>query len=139
MKKKNRRLDEGPSMAALTGKWLILAVVGVSLSLLYVWQHVQLVRTGYMIKNLERDVESWQKKNEALRLVNEKLKNPERIERILARRNMGLVFPQGKNVIRLRYSRHQAARDEEISESEGGADALLSYMRGGGGADRNRM
>jgi len=139
MSKRNRRLNADFSMAALTGKWLILAGVGVSLALLYVWQHVQLVRTGYAIRNFEQEVERWKKKNEALTLENEKLKNPQRIESVLARNNMGLVFPQGKNVVRLRYPRPQAVHDEEKSGSEGGTDALLSFMRGGGGAGPGKM
>ena len=56
MPRKNRKCDEGPSVAALTGKWVLLAAMAVSLSLLYVWQHVQLVLTGYAIKKIEREV-----------------------------------------------------------------------------------
>lgn len=139
MTRKNRRRDEGFSLAALTGRWLLLAAVGVSLSLLYVWQHVQLVRTGYAIKGLERERAVWQKNNESLHLGNEKLKNPRRIEQALAGDNMGLMYPQGKNVVRLRSPRHQDAHKEEASESTGGTDTLLTFMRGGGGAGRDRL
>lgn len=139
MAKKNRKCDRALSMPALTGKWILLAAMAVSLSLLYVWQHVQLVRTGYAIKRIERDVEEWQKANEELRLGNARLKNPQRIEHVLARNNLGLVFPQAKNIVRLRYYRHANEQDKEKSGSEGGTDTLLSYMSGGGGAGHSNM
>lgn len=140
MRRKNRKLNEGFSTAALTGRWMLLAVIGVSVSLLYVWQHVQLVRTGYAIKSMEREQEKWQKANEALRLVNERLKNPQRVERALAQNKLGLVFPQAKDIVRLRYPRHSKAHEKEKSGSEGGTDTLLSYMSGGGSvAGRRRL
>ena len=139
MRRKNRKLNEGFSTAALTGRWMLLAVIGVSVSLLYVWQHVQLVRTGYTIKKIEREVAEWQKTNEALRLENERLKNPQRIEHLLAQNNLGLVFPQAKDIVRLRYYRRANERDKEKSGSEGGTDTLLSYRSGGGGAGHNDM
>jgi uncharacterized protein HemX len=139
MRRKNRKLNEGFSTAALTGRWMLLAVIGVSASLLYVWQHVQLVRTGYTIRGMERELEKWQKANEALRLVNERLKNPQRVERALAQNRLGLVFPQAKDIVRLRCPRHSKAREKERSGSEGGTDTLLSCMSGGGsGAGRER-
>ena len=79
MPKRNRKCDEGLSMAALTGKWVLLAAMAVSLSLLYVWQHVQLVRTGYTIKRIEREVAEWQKTNETLKLENERLTEEKRL------------------------------------------------------------
>ncbi|MCX6338616.1 MAG: hypothetical protein NTX71_01690 [Candidatus Aureabacteria bacterium] len=139
MPKRNRKCDEGLSMAALTGKWVLLAAMAVSLSLLYVWQHVQLVRTGYTIKRIEREVAEWQKTNETLKLENERLKNPQRIEHVLAQNNLGLVFPQAKDIVRLRYYRHANERDKEKSGSEGGTDTLLSYRSGGGGAGHDNM
>jgi len=134
MPRKNRKRNQGPSVAALTGKWLLLAAVAVSLSLLYVWQHVQLVRTGYAIKKIEREVVEWEKNNETLRLENERLKNPQRIEQMLAQNNLGLVFPQAKDIVRLRYYRYSNERDKETSGNEGGTDTLLSYRSGVRGA-----
>ncbi len=139
MARKNRKCDKGLSVAALTGKWILLAAMAVSLSLLYVWQHVQLVRTGYTIKRMERDFAEWQKSNEVLRLENERLKNPQRIEHVLAQNNLGLVFPQAKDIVRLRYYRHANERDKEKSGSEGGTDTLLSYRSSGSRAGHNNM
>ena len=139
MPRKNRKCDEGPSVAALTGKWVLLAAMAVSLSLLYVWQHVQLVRTGYAIKKIEREVVEWQKNNETLKLENERLKNPQRIEQVLAQNNLGLVFPHAKDIVRLRYYRHANERDKEKSGSEGGTDTLLSYRSGVRGVGHNSM
>jgi hypothetical protein len=113
---------------------MLVAVIAVSVSLLYVWQHVQLVRTGYAIRRMERELEQWQKANEALRLVNERLKNPQRVEQALAHNKLGLVFPQAKDIVRLRCPRHSQAHEKEKSGSEGGTDTLLSYMSGGGSA-----
>jgi hypothetical protein len=126
-------------MAALTGKWISLAAIAVALSLLYVWQHVQLVRTGYTIKNMQNELARWEKMNEAVELLNERLKNPQRIEQALSRNNLGLVFPQGKNIVRLRYPGHPGTQHEGISGSSGGTDTLLSYASGGGGAGRSRI
>ncbi|MCX6358028.1 MAG: hypothetical protein NT045_09195 [Candidatus Aureabacteria bacterium] len=139
MAKRNRKLNEGFSMASLTGRWILIALVAVSCSLLYVWQHVQLVRTGYAIKKMECEMEQWKKENEELQLVNERLKSPQRIERVLAENRLGLVFPKGSDVVRLRYPRHGGIDTKEESGSDGGTDTLLSYVRGGGAAGRKRI
>lgn len=136
---RNRRRSERASMAALTGKWVSLAAVAVCLSLLYVWQHVQLVRTGYAIRRMESELEGWKKANEAMRIFNERLKNPGRIEQVLNRNNLGLVFPKGENVVRLRYTRRPGTAHEGKSGSEGGTDTLLSYAGGGSGAGRKNI
>ncbi len=126
-------------MAALTGKWISLAAIAVALALLYVWQHVQLVRTGYTIKSMEGELDRWKKGNEGMELLNERLKNPQRIEQALSRNNLGLIFPQGKNVVRLRCPGPFETRREGTSGSSGGTDTLLSYASGGSGAGRGRI
>ena len=139
MARKNRKHREGISTASLTARWLLLAVAAVSFSLLYVWQHVQLVRTGYAIKHIERDLREWRKANEALSLSNERMKTPRRIECMLAEKKLGLIFPREKNIVRLHYPHHLAEQKKEASGTEGGTDTLLSYRSGGGGAGYNRL
>ncbi len=138
-KKRNRKIKSGPSMAAVTTKWLLLAGVAVSFSLLYVWQHVQLVRTGYVIKSLEGELIEWQKANETITLMTERLKNHSRIERLLANEKLGLGFPRERNIVRLRYPLRLNKQEKEASGTKGGTDTLLSYISGEGGAGQIKI
>lgn len=133
MAKRNRKLGKRVATSPLTVKWIVIAVVAVSFSLSYVWQHVQLVRTGYTIKILERELREWDKANDLLTMLNERLKSPRRIERLLLEKELGLTFPLEKNIIRLRYPRYLAQQEKEASGTIGGTDTLLSFRSGGGG------
>ncbi|MDD5557650.1 MAG: hypothetical protein PHN82_10455 [bacterium] len=139
MAKRNRRRREGRSMASLTGRWVAIAAVAVCLSLLYVWQHVQLVRAGYAIRAMERELEQRRKANEVAAISNERLKNPNRIERALGERNLGLASPPGRNIVRLRNPTPAGTEREEESGSSGGTDTLLSYAGRRIGAGRNQL
>ena len=139
MARRNRKLGTSRSAAPLTAGWLVFAALAVSFSLLYVWEHVQLVRTGYAIKEMERELTRWRKSNDSLELVNAKLRDPRRIERILARKQLGLGFPSEKNIVRLRYPRFLVERKKEASGVKGGTDTLLSFRSGDGGTGLPRI
>jgi cell division protein FtsL len=138
-KKRNRKLKSGSSMTAVTTKWLLLAAAAVSFSLFYIWQHVQLVHTGFRIKDLEKELTEWKKANESITLINERLKSPQRIERVLAKKDLGLNYPKQKNIIRLRYPIRKNEQNKEASGKKGGTDTLLSYISGEGGAGQHKM
>lgn len=65
----------------------------------YTWQHFKAIEYGYQIESAKRDLSSLVEMNNALRLEDASLRNPERID-MLARR-MGLVPPQPGQVIRM--------------------------------------
>ncbi|HUO16940.1 MAG TPA: cell division protein FtsL [Verrucomicrobiae bacterium] len=65
----------------------------------YTWQHFKAIEYGYQIESAKRDLNGLVEMNNALRLEDASLRNPERID-MLARR-MGLVPPQPGQVIRM--------------------------------------
>jgi hypothetical protein len=83
---------------------------------------------------MERNLIELKKKNEILRLSNEKMKNPRQIECALKEKQLGLGYPHDKNVVRLRYPREKEDQSKGISGANGGTDTLLSYGYGGRGA-----
>lgn len=135
MARRNRKRKERLSTAVVTARWVILAAIAVSFSLVYVWQHVQLVRTGYTLRRMENELVRWHKANETLRSINERLKNPARIEALLLEKDLHLRFPQEKNVVRLSNPSHSIEKQGETPGTRGGTRSLFSDMSGSGTPD----
>jgi cell division protein FtsL len=72
-------------------KFTFAAIIGVSLSLVYLWQHTQLLKLGYVIREKEKKVSLLKKENQCLRLRICQLKSPRHIERMIAEKNLRLV------------------------------------------------
>jgi len=73
--------------------FLILAGV-----LLYVWQHVHVVRLGYEIEQLREHQATLVQENKALRLEMGQLRSLKRVEAI-ARKRLGMVAPKPGQVV----------------------------------------
>jgi hypothetical protein len=77
--------------AAFTG-FLVLVV------LFYAWQHFELLRHGYQIEELNRQLAVEEEMGRQLRLEIDTLRSPQRIE-ALATRRLRLVAPTGEDAI----------------------------------------
>jgi len=72
-------------------KFTFAAIIGVLLSLVYLWQHTQLLRLGYTIREKEKKVAVLKKENQCLRLRICQLKSPRHIERMIAEKDLRLA------------------------------------------------
>ena len=73
----------------------VLILVGV---LLYVWQHIHVVRLGYEIERLRETQAALVQENKALRLEMGQLRSLRRVEEI-ARTRLGMVTPKPGQVV----------------------------------------
>lgn len=86
-------------------RWEALAIVptvGLSLlilaaALLYVWQHIHVVRLGYEIERLREHQAALVQENKALKLEMGQLRSLKRVEEI-ARKRLGMVTPKPRQV-----------------------------------------
>lgn len=72
-----------------------LILVGV---LLYVWQHIHVVRLGYEIERLREEQAALVQENKALKLEMGQLRSLKRVEEI-ARQRLGMVTPKPGQVV----------------------------------------
>lgn len=77
-----------------------LSVVVFFFGLLFAWQHFQCVQFGYRIEQAKTQKASFEEWNHQLRLERAALADPQRID-YLARKRLGLVPPDPKQVIRV--------------------------------------
>src|SRR5580698_693228 len=83
----------------------------------YAWQHFKAIEYGYQIEAAKRELSGLKEMNQALRLDDVSLRNPERID--LIARSMGLVPPEPGQVIRM---------DATSSENQGPVMASVTPM-----------
>ena len=81
----------------------------------YTWQHFKAIEYGYQIESAKRDLTALNDMNNALRLEDASLRNPERIDALA--RGMGLVPPQPGQVIRM---------DSALTDGQGPVMASVS-------------
>lgn len=84
------RFDTIPSL--VVGLLLLLGV------LFYVWQHIQVVRTGYEIERLREERAALLQRNREMTLEIGRLTSLRRVEE-LARKRLGMVRPEPGQVI----------------------------------------
>lgn len=77
------------------------SVIIVLVLFVYLGSRLTFVQTGYGISDLNRTRAALVEKNKRLRVEFERLKSPERIERI-ATEELGLGYPTGTQIIRIR-------------------------------------
>lgn len=77
-----------------------LGVLAFFFCLLFSWQHFQCVQFGYRIEQAKAQKASFEEWNHQLRLERASLADPQRID-FLARKRLGLVAPDPKQVIRV--------------------------------------
>jgi cell division protein FtsL len=73
----------------------VLILVG---ALLYVWQHIHVVRLGYEIEQLRERQSALVQENKTLRLELGQLRSLKRVEQI-ARKRLGMVTPKPGQVV----------------------------------------
>jgi hypothetical protein len=80
--------------------WRSAAFAGclVLVVLFYAWQHFELLRHGYQIEELHRQLAAEEEMGRQLRLEIDTLRSPQRIE-ALATRRLRLVAPTGEDAI----------------------------------------
>lgn len=77
---------------------MIAAVAVMTLSLLYVWERVDLVQVGYRIQQLKAEYRILERENDELEVKVSALTSPERIARI-ATEQLGMMRPQPGQVV----------------------------------------
>ena len=75
-----------------------LGVLMLAGALLYVWQHIHVVRLGYEIEQLREHKAALVQENKALRLEMGQLRSLKRVEEI-ARKRLGMVTPKPGQVV----------------------------------------
>ncbi|GMR04771.1 MAG: hypothetical protein BMS9Abin23_0678 [Thermodesulfobacteriota bacterium] len=80
---------------------VLVSFVLIGVLFIFIWCRLTVVSTGYEISRANAQRNVLLEKNRRLRVEFMKLKSPERIERI-ATRELGLVHPTGRQIIRVR-------------------------------------
>lgn len=75
-----------------------LGVLILAGTLLYVWQHIHVVRMGYEIEQLREQQAALMQENKTLRLERGQLRSLKRVEAI-ARKRLGMVTPKSGQVV----------------------------------------
>jgi cell division protein FtsL len=88
-----------------SGRWIhvmiALALIAVATGIAYVWQHNQLVRTGYTIGKLRNEIVALDEQRTRLEVDVRELKEPNRIRRLVHERGLGLGPASSDQIVRL--------------------------------------
>jgi len=84
---------------------IVVALLIISILLLYVGGKVQIVRLGYQIEVLEREKRDLERANRSLLIEASSLSSPSRIEEIAIKR-LGMVRPAKENVVTVKRKRN---------------------------------
>ncbi len=80
--------------------YLTLAIFLVAAIFAYGWEKIQLVRNGYRLQKLERELTFWENENRYFQIKFVQLTSLERIDK-LARGKLGMVLPKQEDIILL--------------------------------------
>jgi cell division protein FtsL len=80
---------------------IVFSIIIVAVVFVYLGIRLAVVHTGYEISELNRSRAALVEKNRRLRVEFEKLKSPQRIERI-ATEELGLSYPTSEQIIRIK-------------------------------------
>jgi cell division protein FtsL len=80
---------------------IVASVIIVAVVCVYLGSRLTFVHTGYEISEINRTRSALVEKNKRLRVEFERLKSPERIERI-ATKELGLSYPTTSHIVRIR-------------------------------------
>jgi cell division protein FtsL len=80
--------------AGIIGLVLVLSAFG----FVFVWQRVQVIKTGYEIEALKKERDALRTTNKSLLIETATLTSPERVEAI-ARKNIGMRQPQDEQLV----------------------------------------
>ena len=82
-----------------TLKWFLWIIPFILLGIFYVWQHIEIVKSGYHINKLKNERTRMVEENRILRLNVSSLRSPQRIETIA--KDMGLIPSKRWCIVRL--------------------------------------
>ena len=82
-----------------TFKWFLWIIPFIFLGIFYVWQHIEVVKSGYCINRLKSERTRLVEENHILQLNVASLRSPQRIESIA--KNMGLIPSKRWCIVRL--------------------------------------
>ncbi|MFH1258721.1 MAG: hypothetical protein ABII74_02720 [Elusimicrobiota bacterium] len=80
--------------------YLLLAIFLVAAIFAYGWEKIQLVRNGYRLQKLEKELTFWENENRYFQIKFVQLTALEKIDK-LARGKLGMVLPKQEDVILL--------------------------------------
>jgi len=80
---------------------VVIALLIISVLILYVGGKVKIVRLGYQIEALEHEKRELERANRSLRIEASSLSSPARIEEIAIKR-LGMIHPQKENLVMVR-------------------------------------
>jgi len=119
-------------------KFTLAAIIGVSVSLVYLWQHTQLLRLGYTIRVKEKKVAALKKENQCLRLRICQLKSPRHIERMIAEKDLRLTSTKNWQFVYVRtpfglQAPVKAQVATKVAPSRAGIEKKISFVHRSGG------
>lgn len=82
-------------------KGVVLAAVGIALSLLFVWTRVRVIQLGYEVSQINRQVSELLVQKNIVEDEVAKLKSPERLE-LMAKKYFQMRLPQGHEIVFLK-------------------------------------
>lgn len=97
---------------------VILGIAVVAIIIFYVWQHVQIVKMGYLISRLQSETQMLGNEKKLLEIEKEGLRSLARIEGIAREENQFLI-PRDKAVVEfyIPVSEENSIRTEERKEN----------------------
>ncbi len=104
LKRHRVKMSKETEKSLLVVRFLLFAGVIVCGSLFYVYQHTQLVHTGYQIRKNEKTLQKLTKENSRLEMKISKIKSPVYLERLIVTYQLNLKKPKEKQVVRMPLS-----------------------------------
>lgn len=83
-----------------TSLYLISSIFLVIAIFVYGWEKIQIVRNGYRLQQLEKELAFWENENRYLEIKAVQLTSLERVDKI-ARQKLGMVLPKQEDIILL--------------------------------------
>ncbi|HRZ86713.1 MAG TPA: hypothetical protein P5287_02755 [bacterium] len=97
----------------------LFAVIGVTVALAYLWQHTQIIRTGYIIRDKEKRLAVLKKENQCLRLRICQLKSPRHIEQMIAQKDLRLASTKNWQYVYLQTAGAPSAAAPSLVAAKG--------------------
>ena len=91
--------EKGLQKTVSTFRYFLWIIPFLLLGIFYVWQHIEVVKSGYCINRLKSERTKLIEENHILQLNSASLRSPQRIEAIA--KNMGLIPSKKWCIVRL--------------------------------------
>ena len=101
VKRHRVRVNSSSEKSLFVVRFLLLVGIVVAGSLFYVYQHTQLVHTGYQLRKKEKALDRLVKQNHRLEMKISRIKSPNNLERLIVKYGLKLTKPKEEQVVRL--------------------------------------